>query len=337
MKGEIQLDKLLAGLAYCRRILLQLKDSRNIKHLPLIFKGFTPDKGLYYDFKTYKSENYIPDYKRYLSHVFINHKYKNLFKDKYSNFLYLRQYTDKLVPVYALVDNGKCYLLGHSSLDELFEKENKFVIKPRTGWGGKGVAVLEVKENKYSIESKAVEKEDIFKGFNNHVLVPYIRQHEYAADINPQSLNTIRFLTCIIGDKAESIGALHRFGVSSTGSVDNFSQGGISAKINVDTGIIEKACLLNKKKFKKLSITHHPDSNEPIVGLEIPFWQQIKKEILALHSSINYVKYVGWDIAITSDGYKIIESNHVSDIDVFQVHEPLLLNDLNKKFYDVYN
>lgn len=57
------------------------------------------------------------------------------------------------------------------------------------------------------------------------------------------------------------------------------------------------------------------------------------RAVTDLHNSIKFIKYIAWDIAITSTDYKIIEANDVSDVDGFQIHEPLMNNTFNKKFY----
>ena len=228
-----KLDQLLAFLAYSRRIMLQLVNLTTAKHFYLIFRGFTPNKGLFYDFKKYGYKSYVNCFDRYLKTIYINYNFRSLFRDKYISYIFLRQYTDKTVPVYALVDNGKCYFLDpHDTLESICQKEKKFVIKPRLGYAGKGVLVLEVADGKYFLNGVETPEKDLFKGVDSHVLVPYVYQHQYAAAIYPKTLNTIRLLTCILNEEIHFIAGGHRFGSSTTGYVDNFAQGGISCRID---------------------------------------------------------------------------------------------------------
>src|SRR3712207_7643846 len=56
--------------------------SKTTKYFYLIFKGFTPDKGLLYDFKKYGYDSYVNDYARYITTRYINYKYKDLLDRK---------------------------------------------------------------------------------------------------------------------------------------------------------------------------------------------------------------------------------------------------------------
>lgn len=330
-----KLDKLLAILAYAKRATGELFIGDNIKYFYLIFKGFTPDKGVLYDFKKYGYDSYVNDYARYITTRYINYKYRDLFKDKYVSYIFLSKYTDKAVPVYGLVDNGRCYLLDNSaSLPQLLETERKFVIKSRSGWGGAGVKVLEVIDNSYYVNGKEVaDLKQVFKGCNNHILVPYINQHAYAQAIYPKSLNSIRIITGVVDDEVYVLSAGHRFGSSTTGYVDNFTQGGIAGAVDADTGVLEAAYVFDKKKYK---IDTHPDTGEQITNVQIPYWNNVLDELVKLHASMKFIKYVGWDVAITDNSFSIIEGNHVSGVNFIQLHRPLLINEVNKKFYSQY-
>jgi len=332
-----RIDQVLAFLAYSRRVVMQLFNYRTAKFFYLIFRGFTPNKGIYYDFKTHGYNSYVTDYSRYLKTVFINYKFRNLFKDKFVSYFYLKQFTDKVVPIYALIDGGLPFLIKeNTTLENLLKSEGKFVIKPRMGRGGEGVVVLEVINGKYHLNGAPVSFPNLFTRFKDHILVPYVTPHDYAVKINPKSLNTIRLLTCVLDDEVLVLRAGHRFGGKNTGFVDNFAQGGISANINVETGEIDDPTALDGKTFKKLKVFTHPDSKEKISGIKIPYWHTVKRDIVKLHDSMKYIKYVGWDIAITPEDYRIIEANYVSDLDGLQMHAPLLTNEISRKFYYQY-
>jgi len=330
-----KLDKALAILAYAKRAGNELFVGDNYKHFHLLFKGFTPDKGELYDFKTYGYSAYVNDYARYITTRYINYKYRELFKDKYISYIFLSKYTDKAVPVYGLIDNGKCHLLDNTAnLRQLLQAERKFVIKSRSGWGGEGVKVLEVIGDAYHVNGKEVANlEQVFRKCKDDILVPYISQHSYAQTIYPKALNSIRIITGIVDNEVHVLTAGHRFGSSTTGYVDNFTQGGIAGAIDLATGVLEAAYIFDKKKYK---IDVHPDTKEQITHVAIPYWSQVLDELVKLHSAIGFVKYVGWDVAITENSFRIIEGNHVSGVNFIQLHRPLLINAVNKKFYSQY-
>lgn len=180
-------------------------------------------------------------------------------------------------------------------------------------------------------EGVYIDKELVFNQ-NGYIIVEYINNHEYAKKIFPSTLNTIRLLTAVLDNKIIVLSAVHRFGTLSTSKVDNFTSGGISCKIDLDNGELINA--IQFKNNKKYILSKHPDTNSNIIGEKIPNWREVLNEVTQLHDKINFIKYIGWDIAITSKSFEIIEANHVSDLDLIQCHNTLLNEKENRRFYD---
>lgn len=331
-------DRMLSFLAFARRTGVQLLDLKNLKYVHLIFKGFTPNKGYIYDFKKYGYESFVTDTTRYLNTVFINYPNREMLNDKYACYLFLKDFTDKVVPVYGLINNGYLFTVNkYRDADELFESERKIVLKPRNGRGGEGVIVLDVERGRISAPGQGeVDFPTVIRNLKNCILVPYVHQHEYASKIFPGSLNTIRLMTCILNDKAVLLRAGHRFGNVNTGNVDNFSQGGVSTIIDLEAGTLQDPVIWDGKNRRRCPVEVHPGTGEQILGVQIPRWHEVKNSVLALHESIKFIKFVGWDIAITDDDYKIIEANYASDVDGLQMHRPLLVDEPNKQFFSQY-
>ena len=45
---------------------------------------------------------------------------------------------------------------------------------------------------------------------------------------------------------------------------------------------------------------------------------EIKHKVIEISNSLPFLKYVGWDIAITEDGFKIIEANSLTSLGILQ-------------------
>jgi len=46
-------------------------------------------------------------------------------------------------------------------------------------------------------------------------------------------------------------------------------------------------------------------------------------------------QYVGWDIILSSEGVPmVIEGNRATDVDIMQIHEPLLSDPRRRRFYE---
>ena len=165
----------------------------------------------------------------------------------------------------------------------------------------------------------------------NYIIQPILRNHEYSKNIYDGCLNTIRVLTCVSGEVVKVVASVHRFGSATTGSVDNFSAGGISAKVDLKTGELLSAVQFDGKN--RVGLTEHPDTGATIVGVKVPNWENAIAHLISLHSQISFVPYIGWDIAMVDDSFMIVEANHVSDLDLIQCHGGIIGDSDIKEFY----
>ena len=56
-------------------------------------------------------------------------------------------------------------------------------------------------------------------------------------------------------------------------------------------------------------IRRHPETGVSIDGFRIPFWQEAVELARDAHLRFDSFGYLGWDVAITPTGPKIIEAN----------------------------
>lgn len=86
--------------------------------------------------------------------------------------------------------------------------------------------------------------------------------------------------------------------------------------IDPETGMLKKNGAINQNhtgdRFAENII--HPDSNRCLTGLEIPNFACVKNKILEIANTISYLRWIGFDVAITEDGFKIIETNSLSSL-----------------------
>src|SRR5690606_36326503 len=115
---------------------------------------------------------------RYVISPTINSSYRNMFNDKLINYYFLKSLTDKACPILGYIDsNGKASTIDDSIRPALY------VIKPKNGWGGKGIRVIENIDN--------------LNQYKKYIICPFITANPYAHQIYPGSLNTVRILTYV--------------------------------------------------------------------------------------------------------------------------------------------
>ena len=88
--------------------------------------------------------------------------------------------------------------------------------------------------------------------------------------------------------------------------VDNACSGGVYAAIDEKTGIT----LRGADNLRGSLYTHHPDTNMPLVGFQIPCWDELCETVKSLASRCPDCHIMGWDMALTDKGWIVIECNY---------------------------
>jgi hypothetical protein len=108
------------------------------------------------------------------------------------------------------------------------------------------------------------------------IVQPRLVQHSVLSKIYPGAINTIRIDTLVTGDQVEFGSAILRIGLGGR-VVDNGRAGGLSAAVDIETGRICRPAL-REPLFDpaRTPYDRHPDTGEPILGVELPFWADLR-------------------------------------------------------------
>ena len=212
--------------------------------------------------------------------------------------------------------NTKIVASDYHGVAAILKSQNakEFVVKPATGLGGKNIYYFNKLEYLlddillHSSTGLTIQLSELLQ--NEHLIFEsYVNQTKQFSSFNPSSVNCLRFMTSLgLQGEVKIIGTTLKVGRSNS-FVDNAGQGGnINAAVNLNSGQIYNVFQFDGFRRTK-SITHHPDTKSLIDGVTILDWEKIKAEIVNFHECIPYLKIIGWDIAITSSGPKVIEMN----------------------------
>ncbi|MCI5955755.1 MAG: hypothetical protein MRZ54_02080 [Clostridiales bacterium] len=143
-------------------------------------------------------------------------------------------------------------------------------------------------------------------------------QHPRMMAMCPTSVNTIRIAT-LLGDKKQGI--VYAFLRIGNGNVmDNVDQGGMAARVDLATG---KLLTVGADKQGN-TYTEHPITHTPIIGFEVPFFEEAKAMCLKAAQKVPQMRFVAWDVAVTEKGPVFIEGNSFPShaVPQFAAHYP---------------
>lgn len=276
----------------------------------------------------------------------INNVYQVWVNDK-TTFRYVLDDFKNIIPEYyfsTIKRNGRTEFIkmpdcpenvsadGEGVLDILRDK-HKLVFKPSSGTHGDGFYCLEYGNEEYYVNGNVSSGEDIInlikKQTSFYVITDYINMHHELKEIYPKSVNSIRVMAINeTGYDPEIMQTYIRIGSSKTGYTDNVGYGGICAMINEDGYIYQPERIVNHKFYP---CEKHPDTDTVITGRRIPHWDMICEGIKSVCLSMPELEYLGFDIAVTEDGFNIIEINIHQDLHKVAEHSQAIKDFFKRK------
>ena len=135
----------------------------------------------------------------------------------------------------------------------------------------------------------------------------FIQQHPVLNTLSPSAVNTVRIFTQLDDHNAVVLlGCRLRISVNS--SVDNMAAGNMAAPIDETTGIVSGAGVYSDITTSAERV--HPITGVDIIGLQIPYWDEVKAMVTKAAKEQPQNRSIGWDIVITENGPGFIEGNH---------------------------
>lgn len=270
-------------------------------------KKYIPDYFAYYLLfpKSCKNRGILCEDKRLMSRVAkgleINHPYE-MFSIHNGHFLSSTSETISEIDILPLIKKSQ---------------SQKIFIKPTLGVGGKGIYVFNKKGDVFYNKDYNVNLDSSFL----QQLLPFsyivqeeVIQHPELNQIYPHSLNTFRIITEIKDNfTVDILFSLLRMGHGGN-QVDNASSGGIYVKINSKTGVFcSKAYADQDHTFEE-----HPDTKFEFKDYRFPMWDEVITFTKEIALKFCEIKYIGWDIAFSSNGPVMIEANNAPSIEIIQ-------------------
>jgi hypothetical protein len=243
----------------------------------------------------------------------------------------------------AYLDRGRAVddvgnVLDIQSVIERVRADGRAVLKPIKSSGGKGVKVLSVRDGRFFADEQSLDDPHAYLNrCERSFLSTFVVQHPYAACLYPRSVNTLRIVTMRDPDTREVFvsHALQRIGTNKSAPADNFSRGGLVAAIDAATGRLLRVAKCDKATGMLDFIESHPDTGATIVGQQVPNWEEVLRVSTRAHSSFIQAELVAWDFALDQSAEPVmIEANASTDVDLIQIHGPMLTDERVRRFFE---
>ena len=220
-----------------------------------------------------------------------NSDLRHILTDKYKAYLHFRDYYQRDV---ILVSGRE----SEEEFKSFCHSHPRFIVKPLSRCCGRGIQLIDIYDGTFCIEDFIESNPDGF------VVEELIKQNVVLSSLHPGSVNTLRINTVNYGDSVEVKWPCLRIGCGDS-VVDNAGAGGIFGAIDVATGVITNV----SDEFHH-TFTEHPDTKISLIGFQVPKWQEACEMANSLARLFPYCPFVGWDLALTDNGWVMVEGNH---------------------------
>lgn len=289
--------------------------------------GFLSYRIPQYDITPENRTQFISDFEyRWLRHI--NKKYKYWLEDKISIKYVAAEFNEFLPGYYYYTSQrgGRAHLIpmmdrpdGYGeTFDEvlrLARDKGVLALKPDEGSHGDGFYRLGYEDGGYTLNGENATGEQVLAIIsdpqNRYLITEFIVMHPTLAEIYPQSVNTVRVTVFKKDGVTPQIGnAYLRVGSSASGYVDNTAAGGLLVEVDIESGRYGNAQALDGGRV--VPCPRHPDTGVLMEGV-MPNWELAKQKVLEMAEGIPQLEYLGFDLAMTEDSFKLPEINRFPD------------------------
>lgn len=212
--------------------------------------------------------------------------------------------------------------LEYGSFLEFVEGKDKFIYKPIGNAQGQGIKVF---DDLADLPSVYREIQNI-KG--DAIIEEWINQHPVLDQVYEKAINCLRIITVCQEGKTKFLAGGVTWGNGK--KIANASASGIVSPVNFETGILEKPAA----DFCGHVYQRHPITGSNLVGIQLPYWNDILEMLKKASNEVSQIGYVGWDIAITSEGPILIEGNTTPGYRYYQIPAHMTDKRGNRSVYE---
>lgn len=311
------------------------------RRLGYLRRGFGTKSALIYGLDSSNADLFLPD-TAWPRMMHLNGCYGGVLDNKLIFHQVLQAYPEHIPVNHALILEGRLFPLGgrgggpEPDGPSYLEQRLPVVLKPVGGSTSKGIRFLGMRAGGLFLDDEPVSSGDLkrlVEGLHEYLVCEHVKQHPALESMYPHATATVKVLTVRDVDSGEAFipHACVRVGTNASRPFDALTTGGITSRIGIEDGRLGKARGLFTPQEQGMQ--SHPDTGACIEGVLLPHWGLIRSKLLELCRALPYLNHLIWDLAVTGDGFKILEGNNHPGLTLIQMHCPLLENPRLRAFY----
>lgn len=188
---------------------------------------------------------------------------------------------------------------------DFIESRKEVVIKPVGEAMGRGIELV-------STERIRLAAQGFFEDLISHgeyLIEEKVVQNSAMSEFNESTVNTIRIITFNIGHEIIIPYCFLKAGRKGS-FVDNGGAGGILVGADIKTGVTNTDGIDENGH----AYVNHPDSGKRFKGFQLPDYNSAIILCKKMSSMVSKIRYIGWDLAYTNNGWIVIEGNGMSQL-----------------------
>lgn len=280
-----------------------------------LYQLYDDNKYTYYD-----KVNFISESLHWaITHQCCDMSWSALAEDKWLSYTFVKSFGIPVPETLAVVDST---LRSFGSLPKItspiefrdfIRGNNMYPIfaKPNIGLWSVGAFLISGSDNTHVMleQSDPITFDKLFDdviGERTYLLQSFVKNHATISGFS-NYLATVRTVNLVKSDSVSTPFCMVKI-PSSTNIADNFwRDGNIIADVDPESGVIRRA--IRGKGINIEELDRHPETGGKLVGLELPYWNELRRVNLTCARLFAPLRYHTFDIALTQDGPVFIEVN----------------------------
>ena len=203
-----------------------------------------------------------------------------------------------------------------------------FFVKPVHGTYGRGTFAAddwdEADDTIVCGDGKRLKVEEVIRQLaepwaEGYLFQTLLRPHPRIEALCGPSASSVRIVVLLTDAGPQVFRAIWKIPVGGN-PCDNFSHGqsgNLLGWVDPETG--QANTIIKDVALNLTTVSHHPDTNENLVGVTLPDWEQAKQIALQGATAFPGLKLQHWDVALTDQGPQVLEINVEGSFDLHQL------------------